>query len=151
MFIAVYTLCDKRLRHGGSGYETIWYPQLQHVWVRVTTLIWHWQEKNAFILSFPQEWNYLIAPLLLNSDNGSSEDLYSFWTDTISYIHCYPQAATQLLSAARDGDLLNVKCVLAGGSVDVNVTDEVGSVPCLMTFVYLDQCQSGLGVERSVA
>ena len=41
----------------------------------------------------------------------------------------YLQAATQLLSAARDGDIVNVILVLADGSVDVNFTDEVNSMP----------------------
>ena len=35
------------------------------------------------------------------------------------------QAATQLLSAARDGDVATVRRVLYGGEVDVNVMDEV--------------------------
>ena len=35
------------------------------------------------------------------------------------------QAATQLLSAARDGDVATVRRVLNEGEVDVNVMDEV--------------------------
>ena len=38
----------------------------------------------------------------------------------------YTQAATQLLSAAQNGDLANVRRLLTEGHVDVNVTDEVG-------------------------
>ena len=35
-------------------------------------------------------------------------------------------AATQLLSAARDGDIATVRRLVTEGHVDVNVTDEVG-------------------------
>ena len=35
-------------------------------------------------------------------------------------------AATQLLSAAHDGDIATVRRLLTEGHVDVNVTDEVG-------------------------
>lgn len=54
------------------------------------------------------------------------------------------QAATQLLSAARDGDVATVRRVLNEGEVDVNVMDEVsvgggggylGSVPRLLAIV----------------
>ena len=41
-------------------------------------------------------------------------------------------AATQLLSAARNGDIATVRRLVIEGHVDVNVTDEVGvSSPCL--------------------
>ena len=36
------------------------------------------------------------------------------------------QAATQLLSAARNGDIATVRRLVSEGHVDVNVTDEVG-------------------------
>ena len=36
------------------------------------------------------------------------------------------QAATQLLSAAKNGDLANVRRLLTEGHVDINVTDKVG-------------------------
>ena len=35
-------------------------------------------------------------------------------------------AATQLLLAARDGDIATVRRLVTEGHVDVNVTDEVG-------------------------
>ena len=36
------------------------------------------------------------------------------------------QAATQLLWAARDGDIATVRRLVTEGRVDVNVTDKVG-------------------------
>ena len=45
---------------------------------------------------------------------------------TSENIVTHMQAATQLLSAAQNGDLANVRRLLTEGHVDVNVTDKVG-------------------------
>ena len=58
------------------------------------------------------------------------------------------QAATQLLSASRDGNVTIVKRVLNNAGVDVNVTDEVSVPLCVEIKVSTDRVEFQVtGVE----
>ena len=52
--------------------------------------------------------------------------IYTVLMRDIIVPHMQAAAATQLLSAARHGDIATVRRLVTEGHVDVNVTDEVG-------------------------
>ena len=59
-------------------------------------------------------------------------------------------AATQLLSAARNGDIATVRRLLTKGNVDVNVTDQVSvsSLPSYLTSLKATHCSEWVGYSR---